>query len=114
MFLIPQYKKVPFLVSWALKKSLEQPEAFPWKRTQRFSSTCVLTFMMLSCVCSDDQLALHNEMCVALANLQRNITKSWFENRTSPNLVMAIEVLVCWFLYRRSMSSQLCSLLSVE
>lgn len=55
-------------------------------------------------------LYLHNETCVAIAKLQWSISR----NRTYPDLIMVIEVHVCWFLTWMHMCSQFCSLLSVS
>ena len=33
-------------------------------------------------------LDIHNKTYVALSNIRRNICKNWFENKTSPNIVM--------------------------
>lgn len=56
----------------------------------------------------------HNKTRVASTNLQRNICRNRIESRTSFDLVMVIEVHVCWFLSWMHKSSQLCSLLSVK
>ena len=37
------------------------------------------------------QLDIHNKICVALANLQRNICKNRIENRMPPNLILIVK-----------------------
>ena len=58
---------------------------------------------------------LHNQTCVALANLRWSMTKDWIENQTSLNLVMVIGsayLLIPKAVYIKS--SQTCLMLSIE
>jgi hypothetical protein len=59
-------------------------------------------------------LDINNKICVVLADLCYTIGRNHVETETSLDLVMFIEVHICWLFDSTHMSSQVCSLLSVE